>query len=341
MPLAGLIRIAFDWAKVVAGCLRASPAACRRAWCVALLSVALPARARQVESPYRDVIEWGRLQALTAAWHGDELRLTNRWASVSFHPDSPRALVDGVELRLCDSIIMRGGRLLVTQRDIEKSLNPLLTPPQRSGRPIRTVAINAGHGGKDPGNMVGRREEKNFTLALAKEVKRQMENAGVRVIMVRASDSFVELDDRASIANRASADLYLSLHFNETGDTGAGRVQGVETYCLTPAGASSSNDTDRHGGPRFPSNNLDRLNIVFAQMVHRSVLQETDLLDRGVRRARFKELTLLRMPGILLEGGYMNHPHDGRYLYDGAGRSKLATAIVDGVLAYKRLLERG
>ena len=110
---------------------------------------------------------------------------------------------------------------------------------------------------------------------------------------------------------------------------------------MTPAGAASSNDGDNHGGPRCPGNKQDRLNMVFAHMVHRAILDGTDLTDRGVRRARFKELTLLHMPGILVEGGYMNNAHDAQLIFGTAGRSKLAAAIVDGVLAYKRMLERG
>jgi N-acetylmuramoyl-L-alanine amidase len=293
-----------------------------------------------VEVPYRDLVEWGRLQGLVAHVAGEDMKLTNRWAALLFRPDSKHLLFDGVEIRLCDPVVTRQGRIAISERDIEKTLNPLLQPPQRSGKPIRTLVVNAGHGCKDPGTIEGRREEKAFTLALATEVRRQLERSGLRVVMVRGTDNFVELEDRASVANRAGADLYLSLHFNETGPGAAGKASGVETYCLTPNGAASSNDAENHGGRRFIGNSQDRLNMVLAHMVHRAILDGTELSDRGVRRARFKELTLLRMPGILIEGGYMNSPHDAPLIYQAQGRAKLAAAIVDGVLAYKRMLER-
>ena len=312
-----------------------------RSWWILLLAWGLSAQARTTEPPYRDVIEWGRLQGLVSRVSGDEIRLTNRWTSLWLKSDSKHLIFGGVEIRLCDPVVTRQGRLRISQRDIEKTLNPLLEPPQRSSKAIRTLVVNAGHGGKDPGNIEGRRSEKDGTLALASELRRQLERSGLRVVMVRGGDEFVELEDRAGLANRVGADLYISLHFNETGVSAAGKAQGVETYCMTPAGAASSNDGDNHGGPRCPGNKQDRLNMVFAHMVHRAILDGTDLTDRGVRRARFKELTLLHMPGILVEGGYMNNAHDAQLIFGTAGRSKLAAAIVDGVLAYKRMLERG
>ncbi|HTI68471.1 MAG TPA: N-acetylmuramoyl-L-alanine amidase [Candidatus Limnocylindria bacterium] len=310
-------------------------------WWLSIFAWACVAQASLTESPYRDLIEWGHLQGLVARSSADEVRLTNRWTALWFKSESKRILFGGVEVRLCDPVVLKQGRLRISQRDIEKTLNPLLEPPQRSGKAIRTVVVNAGHGGKDPGNMEGRKEEKVFTLALATEVKRQLEHSGIRVIMVRGTDNYVEREERAAIANRGAGDLYVSLHFNTTAGAADGKVQGLETYCLTPVGAASSNDTRSHGGGRFPGNAQDRLNLVFAQMVHRAILDATELTDRGVRRARFKELTLVHMPGILVEGGYMNHPHDSRLIYSPAGRAKLAEGIVDGILAYKRLLERG
>ena len=219
---------------------------------------------------------------------------------------------------------------------------PLLAPPKRTSRPIRRIAINAGHGGRDPGNMEGRRMEKTYTLDLAIDLARHLKAAGFQVVFIRSSDRFIALPDRAAEANRAEADLYVSLHFNGFDGPGNDAVQGLETYCLTPAGAPSSNDAQRHGRMAgFDANRFDRENVTLAHLVHRAILDQTPLADRGVRRARFKELTLLRMPGLLVEGGYMTHPGDTRLMDSKKSRDQLAAAIADGILRHKKLVERG
>jgi N-acetylmuramoyl-L-alanine amidase len=247
-----------------------------------------------------------------------------------------------VEFRLSDRIPVEGGRFRVSQRDIDSLLAPLLAPPKRTSRPIRRIAINAGHGGRDPGNTEGRRMEKTYTLDLAIDLARHLKSAGFQVVFIRSSDRFIALPDRAEAANRADADLYVSLHFNGFDGPGNDAVQGLETYCLTPAGAPSSNDSQRRGRMAgFDANRFDRENITLAHLVHRAILDQTPLADRGVRRARFKELTLLRMPGLLIEGGYMTHPGDTRLMDSRKSRDQLASAIADGILRHKKLVERG
>ena len=299
------------------------------------------AHGRDWEPGFRDLAGWGRDMHLRPIVVGQDLLLTNRWTRMRFRKDSDRMTFNEVEFRLSDRIPVEVGRFRVSQRDIDSLMAPLLAPPKRSARPIRRIAINAGHGGRDPGNMEGKRMEKTYTLDLATDLARHLKAAGFQVVFIRSSDRFIELPERAAIANRADADLYVSLHFNGFDGPGSDSVQGLETYCLTPAGAPSSNDSQRRGRMAgFEANRFDRENLTLAHQVHRAILDQTPLADRGVRRARFKELTLLRMPGLLVEGGYMTHPQDAASIYSPSGRAALARAIADGVLAYKRLVER-
>jgi N-acetylmuramoyl-L-alanine amidase len=296
------------------------------------------------DSRYTDLAAWGRARGLTTRSPNgtNEIRLSNKAQQIVFKTSSKKVLFDDLDVRLSMPIRKAGNAFLVSTRDVESLLNPLLNPPRHSPRnPIRTVAINAGHGGKDPGNTEGRRQEKHYTLLLAGELRRKLELAGLRVVMVRNTDKFIDLEDRPAAATKAKADLYVSLHFNAFDGAGASEVGGVETYCLTPAGASSTNDTGNHGGGWNPGNRFDHDNIVLGHQVHRAIVQGTDLNDRGLRRARFKELTLLDMPGILVEGGYMTNSQDSGTIYSAEGRTALARAIADGVLAYKRQVERG
>ena len=299
-------------------------------------------QARDWEPGFRDLAAWGRGLHLRPIASGEELLLTNRWTRMRFRKDSDRMTFNEVEFRLSDRIPVEGGHFRVSQRDIDSLIAPLLTPPKRTSRPIRRIAINAGHGGRDPGNMEGRRMEKNYTLDLAIDLARHLKALGFQVVFIRSSDRFIALPERAAEANRKEADLYVSLHFNGFDGPGNNAVQGLETYCLTPAGAPSSNDSQRHGRMAgFDANRFDRENLTLAHLVHRAILDQTPLADRGVRRARFKELTLLRMPGLLIEGGYMTHPGDTRLMDSQKSRDQLAAAIADGILRHKKLVERG
>ncbi|MFM8360558.1 MAG: N-acetylmuramoyl-L-alanine amidase [Verrucomicrobiota bacterium] len=291
--------------------------------------------------PYVDLATWATRQGYHVAWSlpDESMTLTHPAHRFRVKADSRQALIDGVLLRLSYPPVAVRGRLWIAERDVETALVPVLQPlPVRADRRIRTIALNAGHGGKDPGNVEGRHQEKAYALAWAQEVRRRLEAAGFLVQMIRRQDTFVELDDRAARANRVRADLYVSLHFNGVGRPGGG-ASGVETYCLTPAGASSSNDARQRGGAWHPSNRFDRENLRLAWEVHRQLAAHSGLPDRGVRRARFRELTLLDMPGILVEGGFMDSPADARVIYSAEGRARLARAVVDGILAFQRLTQ--
>lgn len=302
------------------------------------------ARAAESAPNYVDLVPWGRAHKLVA--HPDypthSLQLTNGWTRLVFKLDTSNVEVDGFDVRLLFPLRREGAQWLISTRDLETTILPILSPPKRPvSRPIRVIALGAGHGGNDPGNIAGSKKEKTYTLALARAVRPLLEQAGLKVIMIREEDRRVELEERAERANLARADLFVTLHFNAYPGRNSDAVSGVETYCLTPSGCSSSNDADKHGGPWLRGNKNDRENLSLAYQVHRAVVDQMDLPDRGVRRARFKELTLLDMPGILVESGYLTNDHDASLIDSTQGRNRYARAIVDGILAYKRLVERG
>ena len=130
-----------------------------------------------------------------------------------------------------------------------------------------------------------------------------------------------------------------SLRATNARPTARGSAKGLETYWLTLANGESTNGGQSHG--YMPGNRRDRENLTLAYQVHRSILDTFDFADRGVRRANFAELRLAEMPAVLIEGGFMDSREDALTIYSDARRAKFAAAIVDGVLAYKRLVERG
>lgn len=292
--------------------------------------------------PYISVLGWSSLNNLSGRWDAkaSELRLTNRWTHLEFKADTRRVEVDDVSVNLSFPVVRVGDRLYLALRDEETVLRPLLRPPRLSGgRKITTIALSPGHGGKDPGHIEGSRTEKYYTLQLALEVQRLLQKSGFKVIMARASDEYVSLEQRPAIARKRGADLYLCLHFNSAG--GAEAPQGLETYCLTPSGASSTNDKGNNGGSVRAGNRWDHENLQLAYQLHRAILAEIDFGDRGVRHSRFKELALAEMPAAYIEGGFMSNREDARRIFSESGRTKFASAIVDGIMAFKRLVERG
>lgn len=271
-----------------------------------------------------------------------EWLLTNRWASLEFRADDKRMNYDGTSLWLSFPAKLRGDALHVSAVDVEKTLRPLLKPPRwGDGRKLRTVALSAGHGGRDSGNQVGAYLEKEYTLRLAREVERQLIQGGFKVVQVRSKDEFIALDRRPAMAKRGGADILLCLHYNAFPTRGGqASPKGVETYCLAPAATSASNDTEFTPWPVLPGNALDAENLVLAHRVHAALAAATGREDRGVRRAHFVELAQARMPAVLIEGGYLTNAEDRAAILSTAGMRRLASAIVEGVVDFKRTVER-
>jgi N-acetylmuramoyl-L-alanine amidase len=201
--------------------------------------------------------------------------------------------------------------------------------------------LDPGHGGKDVGNRVGRffpHYEKTYTLALGLELRRQLQLAGFHVVLTRDKDVYPELPVRPDIANHQGADLFVSLHFNSS-PTDAANVQGPETYCITPMGAASSNDSEGVGAGHgaCAANRFEDKSLLLAYQVQRSLVRNLGVTDRSVRRARFEVLRTAEMPAILIEGGYMSHPVEGRKIFDAGWRRQMAAAIVRGIQSYQKL----
>ncbi len=292
---------------------------------------------------YVDLAAWARANRLVMQWErvtGD-VRLTNRWTKLAFTIDSRRAEVNRVRAWLSAPITPRDQGAYIASVDLQTLLGPVLAPSRNApGQRVRTIVLDPGHGGKDPGNQVGHEQEKRETLLLAQEAQRVLREAGLRVLLTRADDQFVDLGERDAIARRAHADLFVSLHYNATEVRKVG-VRGVEVYCLTPAGAPSTNGHGNDGiTGALPGNKNDAKNVLLAYEVQAAVVRNLATEDRGVHRARFVVLREAAMPAVLIEGGFMTDPEEGRQISAASHRVELARAIVEGILTYKRLVER-
>ncbi|MBD1915856.1 DUF3747 domain-containing protein [Phormidium sp. FACHB-322] len=180
-------------------------------------------------------------------------------------------------------------------------------PPIPQGSVV--VVIDPGHGGRDPGAVgIGGLQEKQINTAISNRVQQQLQAAGLTVLMTRSSDVFVDLDARAQYANRAGANVFVSIHANAI-SMSRPEVNGLETYYFS-------------SGERL------------ARSIHASVLGNTDMRDRGVRQARFYVLRYTTMPSVLVETGFVTGATDAARFRDPAAVNRIADGIARGILNY-------
>lgn len=291
---------------------------------------------------YVRVSQWASANGFQARWlKRDEAIQVNADAStLVLRADGREAQLDGVQVWLSFPVVASGGSLYVSRLDVQTALEPLLLPSHYANKlRVKTICLDPGHGGRDPGNEVGSNQEKKYTLLLAQEVRDQLTRAGFNVILTRASDTFVELGWRPLSAKRRKADLFISLHFNSA-ETSRGSVRGCEVYCLAPPGASSTNGRGEHGpGEWSVGHRYIAQSTLLAYKLQKSLTQTLGTEDRGVRRARFVVLREAAMPAVLVEAGFMSHPAEGRKIFTPEYRRQIARAVAAGVTSFQRTVQ--
>lgn len=171
-----------------------------------------------------------------------------------------------------------------------------------------TVVIDAGHGGKDGGSVWNGLIEKKLCLDVAKRLEVGLKSRGIKTVMTRRTDTFVELEQRARIANRVPASIFVSVHFNGSRKT---IISGGETYYRSTRGKT------------------------LASAINRSIKSRVPGGTRGVFFGDYKVLRETQMPAVLVECGYISNKREAARCADPAHRQKLADAIVSGLLAVR------
>lgn len=282
--------------------------------------------------------EWANANAATCKWtrSSEALLLTSEKFKLLLTVNSQKAMLNGVQIWLSAPIAMHQSAVYISECDLQTLMHPILFPQRRDHR-VKTIVLDPGHGGKDRGKPAGIQEEKTHTLALAKILKPLLETKGYTVAMTRSEDITLVLEDRSEIARQKGGDLFVSLHFNSAGEGGPG-VHGIEVYCMTPAGESSTNGTNDPAERNFaPGNKLDTQNAALGYHVQRALANRSGQEDRGLRRARFAVLKMAHMPSILIEGGFLSNPREAKLIASTSYRRKLAEAIAAGIEDYVRL----
>ena len=249
--------------------------------------------------------------------------------------------INGIKHWLAFPVLEDNGRVYVSRLDLGKTLEPAFRPALIPDFPaVSTVVLDPGHGGRDNGARSPYEHEKNFSLDVARRVRNELQKSGVRVILTRNSDSFVELTDRAGVANRLKNAVFVSLHFNAADANQA--ANGFEIYCVTPRGAPSTayeqirvRDMIQENG-----NEHDIHSFALANAIYHSMHGKVEMMDRGVKRARFAVIRLAGVPSVLVEGGFLTNAADARKVASKQWRDNYAASIARGILEYKKLAEK-
>jgi len=222
------------------------------------------------------------------------------------------------------------------------------------------VVLDAGHGGKDPGAIANGIKEKDVVLATTLLVGEILSNEkDVEVIYTRKKDVFIDLDQRAKIANKAHANLFVSVHCNSAPKATA--ANGTETYVMGVTKSVSNLEVARrenevvtlesdyklkYGGydPKSPESVIstsvlqeDNLNqsIEIAAILEKN-FEKADRYSRGVKQAGFLVLRDIYMPRVLVELGFLTNKKEVKYLNSKAGQNKLAQQIANSIISYKK-----
>ena len=249
--------------------------------------------------------------------------------------------------------------------------NPAVAPPappatnadgkfslaRQLGLGVSRIVIDAGHGGHDPGAKANGLTESQLTLDVALRLQKLIEaQPGFEVVMTRSTDVFIPLEERTRIANRETADLFLSIHANASRNT---KARGVETYFLNfatnpeaEAVAARENAGSGQSMRKLPdivraialNNKIDESRD-FAAMVQRAMVNRLSARNKalrniGVKQAPFVVLIGASMPSVLAEMSFVTNKQDASLLRTTAYRQQIAQALFDAVMQYQRSLKK-
>jgi N-acetylmuramoyl-L-alanine amidase len=201
--------------------------------------------------------------------------------------------------------------------------------------PFTLVVLDPGHGGQDSGAMCGTVLEKDLTLDIAQRVDRLLQAQGVTTLMTRIGDSYVSLQDRVAVTNRARDCILVSIHFNESKKV----VNGVETYYAEHQAAPAPRLVSWipfFQGPAAESPTLASQSL--ARFIQEAMIARTKAPDRGTKAEQFFVIANVAAPAVLVEAGFLNK-EDVAKLESSDYRDQMAAAISEGILRYREVLK--
>ena len=242
--------------------------------------------------------------------------------------------VNGVQVHFLYPMLLKNNEPYISEVDFLTCLDPLLRykTPVKLG--MKTIMVDAGHGGSDPGAMNGSHMEKVYTLQIAKRLQTQLEKLGFRVIMTRTGDTYPTLQNRAALCKKYKPDLYISIHCNSsTNKTPAG----IETYRAVPVGGTETKGskvkTEKQSANEFDANS-SRL----AFEMQKNLVTATGAADRGTRHQAIYVIGNATCPAVLLEVGYLSNDAELKKIASPEYQNKIVSGILAGLAGYGTFL---
>lgn len=244
--------------------------------------------------------------------------------------------INGITVHYLYNPLFYGSDAFISEQDFLLFIDPILrsnaAPPHR----LKVIMIDPGHGAPDNGGSGTYYREKDIVLQIAYRTGKILQERGYTVYLTRKSDAFVPLEGRVELARQAKADIFVSIHAN-IGSSGA---DGIETYCITPSGAPSTNDGQHKIGSMERGNYFDLNNARLAFEIHQAMILRTRANDRGVKHARFLVIKNAVCPSVLIETGFLSSSKEERMLATPEYQQRIAVAVAEGIINYHNSLVR-
>lgn len=198
------------------------------------------------------------------------------------------------------------------------------------GKYTKTVFLDPGHGGRDPGAVYYNTNEKDLTMQVYKKLRKELEGLGYTVLSSRDSDVYVDfITERSKMVNSTNSDIFISIHFNASGNPASNR-SGIQTYSYEEdSGYRAKINPYWHNHPdRISESNR------LAADIHSSLLAETGAKDAGLLQSSFAVLRETDKPAVLLELGYIDNFNENQQIRSDAYQNRLVAGIVKGIQKY-------
>ena len=251
---------------------------------------------------------------------------TSRGETIVFTAAKQLFTVSGTTASLSYPVLWKNGLYLLEKTDFTEFLEPLLNTTLIPRRTIKTIVIDAGHGGTDQGAAHGKLLEKNLNLLMARRVAAVLKARGYQVSMTRTADKTTSLQERCDFAAKQKPDLFLSIHCNSAEDT---TINGVEVFIANPPGVPSFGTTNI--GKTGAATPFQRTSALWAYHTQRALVSATKAVDRGVKRKQFKVIIDTPAPAMLVELGFLSNDKERAEMLKPAYQDKLAVALCDGI----------
>lgn len=228
-----------------------------------------------------------------------------------------------------------------------KTQKPVPDPSlaQQLGLSVKTIVIDPGHGGKDPGAVSQTRQEKQIVLSLSKTLRDLLIKKGYHAQLTRETDVYIPIRKRTQFATDQKADLFISIHANASLSA---KASGIETYYLALASDESARITAMRENVeaeynmkeldalvgRIPKERKSTESRRLAELIQAQLTSGKQVRDRGVKHAPFVVIIGTKVPAVLVEVGFISNPTEGKKLTTKAYQHQLATAIAKGIEQY-------